>query len=191
MSMNDLLSISGYSIGWAPDGKPQLVFGGAGDGTLADLLTAAAGADLGVPGIPTPDVQAAIAAKMARDGLLVQAGRPTQARRGPMAFESTGAIAAGGQAIIVQQPQVPFRPTRLIVPSDIAGSFVITDVRVGKNSQFPSIGGMAARAFQENAVDATVRWDTAQISQQIAIAVTNIGGAPATFRAVLWGDMIE
>jgi hypothetical protein len=191
-----LLSIAGnqYAIGWAPNGQPQLVFAGAGGDDLASLLTAAGLDSNTAPGglaIPTSDLQAAIAAKLARNGLVVTSNHPTKARHSMMGFESTGAIAPAGTATILQQPQVPFRGTRLMVPSDIAGSFIITDIRVGKNSQLPVVGALPCRGFQENATDAQFVWDTAQISQQIAIAVMNIGGAPATFRALLYGDQIE
>lgn len=187
----NLLNISGmpYQIGFSPSGQPQLVFAGAGNGSLAELLTAA-GAD-GGGGIPQTDMQAALAQRLVQQGLIVSQNAPTKARHSMMGFESNGAILAGGTQTILQQPQVPFRGTRLMVPSDIAGSFIITDIRVGKNSQLPVVGALPCRGFQENATDAQFVWDTAQISQQIAIAVQNISGAPATFRALLYGDQIE
>ncbi len=202
MGMDDLLSIAGaypagYSIGWAPDGSPRLVFAGAGDPTLAELLTAASGADAlaapAAPGlaIPRPDLAAAMAQRLAQSGLVVTQNRPTKARKSVIGFESAGTIAPAASALIIQQPQTPFRGDRFMVPSDIAGSFVINDIRVGKNSQLPVPGALPARVFQENAVDAGITWDTAQISMQIAVLVTNIGGAPQTFRAALYGASIE
>jgi hypothetical protein len=116
---------------------------------------------------------------------------PTKARTYPLGFKSTAAIAGGAAFQVTERPQVPFRGERLIVPSDIAGSFEITDVRVGKNSQFVSAQAVPARAFQEDATNTPLGLDTAQVSQDITIAGNNILGAPAVFRATIIGAAVE
>lgn len=189
---DDLMQVASgmYSISGAYN--PSLVT--AGQGNLADLL-AIAGADEALanvpPGTSAAAMQQAIANKIAQNGLLVTNTRPTKARQFPLGFESAAAIAPGATAAITSRPQVPFRGERLTVPSDIAGSFSILDLRVGKNSQFVNAGAVPARVFQENATNMSLQCDTAQISQDVTINVQNIGGAPQTFRAALMGSALD
>lgn len=135
--------------------------------------------------------QAAAAKILARGGVLVKSVQPTKARLFPIGFTSDGVIAAGASAIIVSRPQVLFRGLRLSVPSDIAGDFTIDDLKVGKNSMFASESSLPARCLQEDAWGVYMHMDTAQISQDVSLAVTNISGADRTFRAMLLGKVAE
>ena len=194
------IEISGQA-GWAPTGAPGLVTSGADD--LSQLLAAAAGMQGGMDELTaldaqgvagaaaTPAMQQAIAQRVVNSGLMVTREKPTKAREFPLGFESPLAVPAGNTATITSRPQIPFRGERLIVPSDIAGSFSILDLRVGKNSQFTSSGAVPARTFQENAVGIRLMLDTAQISQDVTLSVQNVGGAPQTFRAALIGSAVE
>lgn len=195
-----MYSISGFN--------PQQSLVTAGASNLSDLLAAAAGMDelsrehylarSAISGAAaaanpamTPAMQAAVAQRMVNSGLVVTQTQPTRAREFPLGFESSIPVNPGQTASITSRPQVPFRGERLIVPSDIAGSFTLLDLRVGKNSQFSSSGAVPARTFQENAVGIRLQLDTAQISQDITINVQNIGGAPQTFRASLIGSALD
>lgn len=133
----------------------------------------------------------AIAERRAQAGALIHDRTPSKSREYPLGFVSAAPIAAGGSARITTRPQVPFRLDRLTVPSDIAGLFTIDDVKVGKNSQFAAEGAVPARIFQENAVGVCLKGDTAQISMDVTISVTNISGASATFRAAVIGPAVE
>jgi hypothetical protein len=175
--MDELTALDAVSGGMDPD--------------MARLL-----ASSGYTGImgddPMAGAQAAMVQQMlARNSVLTQEQDPTKAREYPLGFVSAAAVAAGASVDIIAQPQVVFRGERLIVPSDIAGGFVIDDIKVGKNSQFASSGAVPARTFDEQGVGVRLRLDTAQISQQIVLSVTNIGGAPAIFRATLIGTAVE
>lgn len=167
----------------------QLAFGASG----YDPLDAAMGSQLvigaqgGLAGVNPSAVETALAARNA--AMVVQ--RPiTKAREYPLGFPTT-AVAAGGTASIQTQPQVPFRGRRLIVPSDIAGSFLINDLRVGKNSMFPTSSPVPARAFTELGVGVDLNLDTAQISQLITLNVENTSGAQLDFNACLIGTAVE
>ncbi len=46
-------------------------------------------------------------------------------------------------------PQLPFRPERLFVQSDIAGNFEIIDIIIGNRSQFAQATPMSARIAAE------------------------------------------
>jgi hypothetical protein len=189
-----MIAISG--MGNVPGSYPQLVQAGY-QPTLADMLRqsqlATAGGFSHVGADMPADanaLQQAMAQRMVHSGLVVTQQRPTRARQYPLGFESAP-VNPGATAVITSRPQVPFRGERLTVPSDIAGSFTILDLRVGKNSQFTSAGAVPARGFQENATEIRLQMDTAQISQDITISVQNIGGAPQTFRAMLVGSAVE
>ena len=166
------------------DQRDRLVIGEAIDDILA------------VAGLDSDDVgdsaKQAIANKIkAANALLVVDDPPTNARRFPLGFESTGPIASGASVTITSRPQVLFKGQRLVLPSDIAGDFTIDDLKVGKDSQFVAEGSIPGRVLQENATMVDFDLDTAQISQDISIIITNIGGAPRTFRAALWGKVAE
>lgn len=164
-------------------GNDRLVIGNA-----VDEILAVAGAD---DAISDAQREAIVTRVMAQNALVLKDSKPTKARRFPLGFVSNGTIASGDSATITSRPQVLFKGQRLVVPSDIAGDFTIDDVKVGKDSQFVAEGAIPARMLQENAVDVAFELDTAQISQDISVSVTNIAGAPRIFRAGLVGKAAE
>jgi hypothetical protein len=113
-----------------------------------------------------------------------------KARQYPLGFPET-AIAASASANVSATTQVLFRGRRLIVPSKIASSVLITDFKVGKNSQFPSSGPVPGRAFTESAVGVDLALDTAQVAQSITLSVENTSLASINFSAALLGDAME
>lgn len=127
---------------------------------------------------------------VARNSAMVVPRPVTKAREYPLGFPTT-AVAAATAATIQTQPQVPFRGRRLLIPSDIAGSFLINDLRVGKNSMFPSANPVPARAFTELGVGVDLNLDTAQISQTVALLVQNTSLAAQTFNACIIGTAVE
>jgi len=132
----------------------------------------------------------ALQAMLAHNKALLRTRGPTKARTYFMGFFSA-AIPAAGQIAVTERPQVPFRPERFIVPSAFAPNFVINDLRIGKNSQLVTAQAVPAQAFQEDATNTPLGLDTAQVSQDITINVSNVSGAPADFRAALIGPAVE
>lgn len=110
--------------------------------------------------------------------------------RFPLGFGQT-VVAAGGSATIRQQPQQLFRGKRLVIPSNIAPSFLVTDIRVGNRSQLPVAAGIPALAFSENGDNLAVNLDTCQTSMFIDLDVTNIGLVNQTFTAALFGTQVS
>lgn len=145
------------------------------------------GADGGMPQMTMDQV---MAMQLARGSLLVQDQKPTKARRVAVPFARTN-VAANTTTTIFAQPQVVFRAERLFVPSDIGGIFMIEDLKVGKDSQFGAAGGHSARIFDERSEGCNLMCDTAQISQLLAITVSNISGASAFFTASVFGPAVE
>lgn len=114
----------------------------------------------------------------------------TKAREYPLGFPTT-TIAALANAVLQTQPQVPFRGRRLVIPSDIAGAILVNDIKVGKNSMFPTSNPVPGRMFTEVGVGVDLNLDTAQISQIVSLNVTNTSGAAVIFNAGLIGTAVE
>lgn len=173
----------------ASSGYTSIMGGRGGDELEALDRLAIMGAD-GDPA-NNPLMAQVIAQKLAQGSLLTRDAHPSKARDYVLGLNSTGAILAGAPGTAVSFPQIIFRPERFIVPSDIAGQFLITQIIVGKNPQQVSADPIPARVFDERGVGVRLSMDTAQISQQITINVVNIGGAPAIFRAAMIGPAVE
>ena len=115
----------------------------------------------------------------------------SKARKVPMGFDSVTTIAPGATATITQRPQVPFRPARLMIPSDIAGAILVLDFKVGNKSQLAANGGLPGRMFQEDATDSLLLLDTATPALDVSWIVQNIGGAPIRFIGSASGPAVE
>lgn len=133
------------------------------------------------------------ALKRAKIGRMVKYDpfKPTRVREYVQGFDSLTAIPAAGVQTITQRPQIPFRPERLVVPSDIAGMFLLQDVKVGKNSQFASTQAVPARVFDEKAVGVRLGLDTAQISQDLVLVPINFSAGAQRFFAAMIGTALE
>src|SRR3954462_1010672 len=80
-----------------------------------------------------------LARKRVAAGALLRNVPPRSSREYALGLGSTS-VAGNSSANINVQPQVIFRPERLVVPSNLAVDFLITDIKVGKNSQLVSTG---------------------------------------------------
>lgn len=120
-------------------------------------------------------------------GDIVRQVNPKVGRRLYLGFDSGAVVAAGASANISTQPQDVFSPKRIIIPATLAPSFVVTDIKVGNISQLSSSDAVPAEAFAQDATDSDLKFDTAQVSQQITFSITNISAAPVRFRAAIIG----
>jgi len=102
-------------------------------------------------------------------------------------FDSVAALAINTPTNVLAQPQLLFRPERIVVPQAIAPAFVINDVRVGKDSQFLVGTLVPAECFSSTAFGVRMKMDTAQINSTISVNVTNIGAAALRFFAAMFG----
>ena len=84
-------------------------------------------------------VKQAMQRKRIAAGALLRNLPPRSAREFVIGLGST-ALPGLSSANIAVQPQVIFRPERIVIPSNLAADFLITDVKVGKNSQLVSPG---------------------------------------------------
>ncbi len=123
-------------------------------------------------------------------GTLLRSVSPRSSREYALGLGSTS-VGGNNSANINVQPQVIFRPERLVVPSNIAVDFLITDIKVGKNSQLVSTGALPAVMFTENAFGVRLKMDTAQISMFVTISVTNQNPNARNFQGGLVGPAVE
>ncbi len=93
---------------------------------------------------------------------------------------ATTVAGAGGTGTLQNNPQRLFKPSRLIVPSDVAGLFSILNIFIGVKPQLVATGSIPARVFSETSFDTDFEGDTAQISQSVAVQVVNnsLGASP-------------
>ena len=137
-------------------------------------------------------IMVAKAVKKVEQGTLLSKTPPTKSREFPIGFDSGAVlIAAAATATLTQRPQIVFRPERIVVPAAVAAFFQITDVKVGKNSQFVSSGAVPAATFAETAFGVRLKMDTCQISQDLIIDVTNLDIAAHRFLAAMIGESVE
>ena len=124
------------------------------------------------------------------NGAILRSVAPRNAREYALGLGSTS-VAGNSSANINVQPQVIFRPERLVVPSNIAVDFLITDIKVGKNSQLVSTGALPAVMFTEQAFGVRLKMDTAQISMFVTVSVTNQNPQARNFQGGLVGPAVE
>lgn len=138
-----------------------------------------------------PSQQAAMANLAMAQATGVVDLQPTKSRRYPLGFPTTTVTASNGTATASSQPQIPFRGERLIIPSDFAGSILINDVKVGKNSQLAAAQPLPGRAFTEFGWGVDLHLDTADVSQFISLSLQNTSSHDITFNGMLIGRAVE
>lgn len=125
-------------------------------------------------------------------GTVVKSKEPTKSRVYVLSLDTVVTVAAAATVPVSSQPQVLFRPERLVIDGTVAASFLINSFTIGKNSQFASgTGSIPASMFSPTAVGVTLKLDTAQISAIIALSVTNTSGGALRFTAGLIGEAVE
>jgi hypothetical protein len=158
-----------------------------------DLLEDISGASYLVGADPVPSaaqVAAAVANRRVAEGAVVRDVAPTKSREYILGFDST-AIPGSTSANITKRPQVIFRPERILIPSSVGVDFQVTDVKVGKNSQFSASGEVPAVVFAETAFGVRLKMDTCQVSMDITISVRNTNAAQRNFTAAVIGPAVE
>jgi len=123
-------------------------------------------------------------------GSLLRGVPPRNSREYALGLGSTS-VQGNSSANINVQPQVIFRPERLVVPSNLAVDFLLTDIKVGKNSQLVSTGALPAVVFTETAFGVRLKMDTCQISMFVTVSVTNQNPAARNFQGAIIGPAVE
>jgi hypothetical protein len=148
----------------------------------------AAGAAAGLPSAPSTVAYGSNIGQVDYSG--------TRPRLYPLGFNTNGVL-ANGTSTTTSRPQIPFRPQRLVLPSIVAGqniaqNFVLSEIRVGKDSQLAQSTQLPGIIFVETAVGIMMTLDTGQPANDIALASINKDGAnPHDFWAVMFGAAID
>jgi hypothetical protein len=135
-------------------------------------------------------VKRAILAKKLQQAKILEPRRPTHARVQSMGL-SMANVAPGATVDIIARPQEIFKGRRLVVPSTIAGSFMIEDIKVGRTSQFVSSGRQPALVFSELSTGDNLSLKTCSPGMDIVLKVTNISEDEINFDSSLIGDVVE
>src|SRR5271154_2284406 len=176
-----------------------------GDPNAQALLAAATGAPLsGQSNSPMGANQYPQSAWMNAPGVTSQLAAGSDGSGGPMEVPMVGngprefpmgfgitPVASGANVIINAQPQVNFRPSRLVIPDSIAPSFMINDFKIGMRSQLVAPGSIPAQSFTQTAVGTAMALDTVNVGQFTTLDVTNVAFTTVNFAASLFGTTLN
>lgn len=144
-----------------------------------------------VPQLRSPSPSSMPARPAPLGGLQIREREPKTERVLWIGFKSAAAIAAAANSNVSASPQDTFSPRKILIPASVAPNFEVADLKVGSVSQFSSSDPIPAEAFIPDGVSTDVRFDTAQISQQVTFNVNNISNAAAVFRAAINGFVVR
>jgi hypothetical protein len=100
-------------------------------------------------------------------------------------------VAGFSNAVVMAQVQTAIRPNRLVVASDIATDFLITDIMIDGVSQFRSPGAIPAILFTNHSYDIYLKMKIAEASHLVAVSVTNQNQSPRNFRGYIVGKVFR
>lgn len=121
----------------------------------------------------------------------VQQRDASQARLFPLGFTQL-AVASLATVTVTSRPQILFRPQRIVIPASVGTNFVITDIRIGKDSQLVQSTELPAEIFSPTAVGVMLTLDTAQQGCDVSMSVKNTdAGSPHDFRATMFGAAVQ
>lgn len=127
---------------------------------------------------------------MQRNQAVIRRQMPDKKRRYPLGLTPV-VVNAGATAQILAAPQNIFRAERLVVPSDIAFDFGISDVKMGNQSQFVQNAEVPAAIFSEVAINTGVTFDTAEVGNQLSVTVRNKSAVNTEFTAAFIGTIAK
>lgn len=87
------------------------------------------------------------------------------------------------------QPFEEFHLDRLVISSSVAEFFLVTDIKVGKKSQFDMSTAIPGTAFTEDVFAIKLRGDLARRREFITVSVTNQAANARIFQGVLIGHI--
>ena len=126
---------------------------------------------------------------MKQAGAVIKRGLDRK-RRYPLGVVPT-TVTSGSTATIPTTPQNLFRAERLVIPSDISFDIGVSDVKVGNQSQFVETSEVPGALFSEVAINTGVTFDTAEIGNQISLAIRNKSLADVEFVAGFIGTIAK
>lgn len=97
--------------------------------------------------------------------------------------------------IVVQQPQLAFRPLRLVYGGP-SGIFVLQDIMVGKNSQFLSMSGVPMECYPPHVGEGKPfnnleGFDLCYQQMMIILRVENVTDSVQDFGCMMYGEVFR
>lgn len=83
-------------------------------------------------------------------------------------------VAASTSAEFSNTPQVPFRPSSLVISATSITGLTVDNILVGKNGQFTASGAMPAAAFGADSTFKGMKYDTARPGINVVVQVTDV-----------------
>ncbi len=102
-----------------------------------------------------------------------------------LTFNSDSVMQPGETMKVVCCPQAAFLGAQLVVPDEIAPSFVIADFSVGGKKQYAESGRIPARVFAKSSLGIRLMLPLAQPGDDVSLTVEHIGSEPMAFCATL------
>jgi|SRR3972149_307735 len=100
-------------------------------------------------------------------------------------------------AMATAQPQLLFRPKRLVVPPEVGVLFLLGDLKIGISSQFAAPGNVSMSAFPPDPdpekgfpIDNLAGMPTVQVGQCITLSVSNRDASSRHFSALMYGETL-
>lgn len=93
----------------------------------------------------------------------------------------------GSASVQVVSEKGPFQILNMVVDAEVARDFLVTDVKVGKNSQLVSTGAIHASYFAQRGEREDLMFNVLQRGGMMTIDVQNASEEPRTFAATLRG----
>ena len=87
-------------------------------------------------------------------------------------------VPPGHTITLVGEPQVVFRPERLMLDDESADHFQVYDVKVGRNSQLLCSATPMPGTLFKHSTSIKMSMDTAQLGQRILVSLTNASTSP-------------
>ena len=178
----DALDVSGDDDDYGAIGADLLVGGDGSSEIIGGLIGAAKRGN--------PKAKKALRMIAMRHAGAVVNQPNSKRRRYPLGFVVT-TIVASSSGTVPAAPQNLYRPERLVIPSDIAFDLGVSDLKVGNQSQFTASVEVPGALFSEVAIDTGVLFDTAEVGNQISIALRNKTAADVEFSAALVGAIAK
>lgn len=108
-----------------------------------------------------------------------------------LAIDETVIAPNQSASIYIISEKGPFLPLNLVISEQSAKDVLVTDIAVGKNSQFISTGAVSADYFFQRGKVEDLRFDKLHRGGVMRVSVMNIGSKPASFSGAVRGELMS
>jgi hypothetical protein len=99
-------------------------------------------------------------------------------------------VKGSGTLVVHVRPSIAFRPSRLVIPQDIAKNFLATSLKIGEVEQLSSAGATPAVLFGDLSYGPRLLMDVAHTTDIVSLTLVNQSDSEQIFQAGMYGSMI-